>query len=62
MAQTARSLNPARVAEGYAPLDTRWRDQNIAGAITNIRTLAAGNDLGKLGLILFGLWVLNWIY
>jgi hypothetical protein len=32
------------------------------GAITNIRTLAAGNDLGKLGLILIGLWVLNWIY
>jgi hypothetical protein len=62
MAQTARSLNPARVAEGYAPLDTRWRDQNVIGAIGNIRTLAAGNDLVKLGLILFGLWVLNWIY
>jgi len=62
MAQTARSLNPARVAEGYAPLDTRWRDQNLMGMITNIRTLTAGNDLVKLGLILFGLWVLNWIY
>jgi hypothetical protein len=62
MAQTARSLNPARVAEGYAPLDTRWRDQNVIGAIGNIRTLATGNDLVKLGLILFGLWVLNWIY
>jgi len=32
------------------------------GMITNIRTLTAGNDLVKLGLILLGLWVLNWIY
>jgi len=62
MAQTARSLNPARVAEGYAPLDTRWRDQNLWGVVTNIRTLANGNDLVKLGLILLGLWVLNWVY
>lgn len=65
MAQTARSLNPTtarRVAEGYAPLDTRWRDQNLVGVIRNIRTLAVQNDIVKLGLILLGLWVLNWIY
>lgn len=66
MAQTARSFAPGsgarRVAEGYAPLDTRWRDQNALSVIRNIRTLADQNDLVKLGLILLGLWVLNWIY
>lgn len=64
MAQTARSLTPGArpVAQGYAPLDTRWRDQNLLSVVRNIRTLAEHNDLVKLLLILLLLWVLNWIY
>lgn len=64
MAQTARSFTPGGrpVAEGYAPLDTRWRDQNALSVARNIRTLAERNDLVKLVLILLLLWILNWIY
>jgi hypothetical protein len=64
MAQTARAFTPnaRHVAEGYAPLNVQWRDQNVVGVVTNIRTLAAQNNLVKMGLILLGLWILNWIY
>lgn len=61
MAATARSFS-ARTVEGYAPSETRWKDMTLWGVVTNIGTLAQQNDKVKLGLILLGLWVLNWIY
>jgi hypothetical protein len=61
MAATARSFS-ARTVDGYAQSTPRWKDMTLLGMITNIRKLSQQNDKIKLGLILLGLWALNWVY
>ena len=40
----------------------RWRDFTVMSTVSNIGILAQRYNAVKLGLILLGLWVLNWLY
>ncbi|WVQ65562.1 uncharacterized protein L199_003739 [Kwoniella botswanensis] len=62
MAATAASMTGRPSVAGYQATDRQWKDQTLLSIITNIRTLAQQHNSIKLGLILIGLWVLNWLY
>nr|XP_019045407.1 O-acetyltransferase [Kwoniella bestiolae CBS 10118]OCF24337.1 O-acetyltransferase [Kwoniella bestiolae CBS 10118] len=62
MAATAASMTGRPSVAGYQATDRQWKDQTLISIITNIRGLAQKHNSIKLGLILVGLWVLNWLY
>lgn len=62
MSSTASSLQDSgRAAQSYASGD-RWRDQTLLSVVTNLGSFSQRHNAVKLGVILLGLWVLNWIY
>jgi hypothetical protein len=62
MASTAASLQTTgKAAQSYASGE-RWRDQTVLSLVTNIGTLSKKHNAMRLGLILLGLWILNWLY
>ncbi|ORY30551.1 putative O-acetyltransferase CAS1 [Naematelia encephala] len=48
--------------QGYAQRDRPWRNQTILNVLRDIGVLAQTHNSVKLGLILVGLWALNWLY
>ncbi|WVR06525.1 hypothetical protein IAU60_003556 [Kwoniella sp. DSM 27419] len=62
MAATAASITNRPAAAGYAAADRPWKDQTVISVARNIHTLAQRHNSVKLGLILVGLWVANWLY
>lgn len=47
--------------EGYAA-PVRWSQHTVLSVVSNLRSLAQAHLSVKLGLVLLGLWVANWLY
>lgn len=52
--------NGAAVTGYDAPV--RWSQHTVLSVVSNIRSLAQAHLSVKLGLVLLGLWVANWLY
>jgi hypothetical protein len=50
-----------RAAQSYATKQ-KLRDQTLVSVFSNLGAFSQRHNAVKLGLILVGLWVLNWIY
>lgn len=62
MAATARSMTRSGSFSGYAGERARWADMTAFKAVKQVFALADKHNGYKLGLILVGLWVANWLY